>query len=406
MRRAMSFLLTIALLPVLAVVSPSSSAASVARSERDVVPHLGYATFEHPGVLESGSQLDLARAKVRAGKEPWKSAYAQMRRSSYASLTWITYPRADVDCGSRSVPDHGCRDETNAAMGAYTDALIWYVGGDHRYAAKAIQHMDRWARVIRTHTNKNARLQTGWAGDMWARAAEIMRYSGAGWSSASIQRVAGMLRTVYLPTLLKGALTANGNWELIMTDAAIGISVFNNDHTSFDRAIALWRRRVPAYFYLTSDGPLPDSPGGAIRGRAAIVKYWQGQSRFVNGLSQETCRDFVHAGWGLDAATHTAETARIQGVDLYGEERDRLTKAMEFHAKYQNGAKVPAWLCGGKLNLGLGDVLEVGYNEYHNRLGIPLPQSKILIDRSRPSGADYFLAWESLTHAAGRLLLP
>jgi hypothetical protein len=163
---------------------------------------------------------------------------------------------------------------------------------------------------------------------------------------------------------------------------------------------------VPAYFYLTSDGPLPDSPGGAIKGRAAIVKYWQGQSRFVNGLSQETCRDFLHAGWGLDAATHTAETARIQGVDLYGEERERLTMAMEFHAKYQNGAKVPAWLCGGKLNLGLGDVLEVGYNEYHNRLGIPLPQSKILIDRSRPSGADYFLAWESLTHSAGRLLLP
>lgn len=359
------------------------------------------AAFKHPGVLVSGGQLDLMRQQVKAGVQPRKSAYAAMRTSSYAALSWQPKPRANVECGSSSNPNHGCSDERNDALAAYTDALIWYVSRDQRYAAKAIQIMDAWSGTIKRHTNSNAPLQTGWAGAGWSRAAEIIRYSGAGWPAARVSRFAGMLRAVYLPAVLKGATTKNGNWELIMTDAALGIAVFLDDRTAFDTAVATWRRRVPAYVYLPSDGPLPRSPGGGITGRAKLVKYWQGQSTFAAGLTQETCRDFGHTGWGLGAAIHGAETARIQGVDLYGAEKPRLTAALEFQSKYELGAAPPAWLCGGKVKRGLGPVLEVGYNAYHNRLGTKLPLTAALVAKGRPAGASYFLAWETLTHAAG-----
>jgi hypothetical protein len=77
---------------------------------------------------------------------------------------------------------------------------------------------------------------------------------------------------------------------------------------------------VPAYFYLTSDGELPHvPPGGTKVDKTALTKLWYDQSRFVDGLAQETCRDFGHTQYGLAAMINAAETARQQGVDLYGE---------------------------------------------------------------------------------------
>ena len=39
-----------------------------------------------------------------------------------------------------------------------------------------------------------------------------------------------------------------------MAEAIAAISVFCEDTASFAQALKLWRRRVPAYFYLTIDG--------------------------------------------------------------------------------------------------------------------------------------------------------
>jgi hypothetical protein len=44
----------------------------------------------------------------------------------------------------------------------------------------------------------------------------------------------------------------------------------------------------------------------------------------VNGVSQETCRDFGHLSYGLASTFNVAETALIQGVDLYTPNADRL----------------------------------------------------------------------------------
>ncbi len=36
-----------------------------------------------------------------------------------------------------------------------------------------------------------------------------------------------------------------------MIDAILGIAVFTDNRTLFDKGIAMWRARVPAYFYLS-----------------------------------------------------------------------------------------------------------------------------------------------------------
>ncbi|GAA4973812.1 alginate lyase family protein [Streptomyces hyderabadensis] len=322
-----------------------------------------------------------------------------MMASRYADLNRTPKPRAVVECGSYSNPNYGCTDEREDAIAAYTNALAWYFTRDERYARKSIELMDAWSAVLRDHTNSNAPLQTGWAGSSWPKAAEIIKYTYDGtWANSG--RFATMLRDVYLPEITNGS-NSNGNWELTMMEAAVGISVFLEDRTSYDKAMARFRTRTAAYVYLNSDGELPKTvPSQHLDTRDKIVKYWQGQSTFVTGLTQETCRDFTHTGYGISSISHVAETSRIQGQDLYGTDvGERLRHALGFQAKYQQGAAVPSWLCGGEVDLGLGPVTEVGYNALHNRLGFAMDNTEALTERTRPSGTNnLFVAWETLTH--------
>ncbi|MFD8567435.1 alginate lyase family protein [Streptomyces sp. NPDC059639] len=357
-------------------------------------------TFAHPGVTVSKGQLDFAKAKVDAGAQPWKGAFDQMMASKYADLNRTPKPRATVECGSYSNPNYGCTDEREDAIAAYTDALAWYFTRDERYAKKSIALMDAWSGTVKDHTNSNAPLQTGWAGSSWPKAAEIIKYTySGGWANES--RFKTMLRDVYLPEVINGS-NSNGNWELSMMEAAVGISVFLEDKTSYDKAMAKFRTRTAAYVYLSSDGALPKTvPSQNLDTKAKIVGYWQGQSTFVTGLTQETCRDFTHTGYGISAISHIAETSRIQGQDLYGTDvGERLRQALGFQSRYELGEAPPASLCGGSVNRGLGPVTEVGYNALHTRLGTAMTNTQKLTEQQRPAGSNnLFVAWETLTHA-------
>ena len=126
-----------------------------------------------------------------------------------------------------------------------------------------------------------------------------------------------MLTTQYLPSLVKGS-GENGNKELSMSEALINVGVFNDDRDTFDRGVKMWRGRAPAYIYLTTDGPTPlkaanydDMPFWGNKGLTTPL---------VDGLLQESVRDSQHANLGLSAMVNAAETARQQGLDLYGEQ--------------------------------------------------------------------------------------
>jgi hypothetical protein len=388
--------LTVAVLSALLTLSGAQVVTAAPVPEGNVAP----ATFTHPGVLVSRPQLEFMRTKVLANAQPWKSAYDQMMASKYASLTRTPKPRAVVECGSYSNPNNGCTEEREDAIAAYTLSLAWYVTKDARYATKAIQVMDAWSPVLKDHTNSNARLQTAWAGSSWPKAAEIIRYTYTGWPAANVTRFATMLRTAYLPEIQAGAASTNGNWELSMMEASIGIAVFLEDKAAYDKAVSIFRTRLPAYVYLVSDGALPKPPpGSGIDTRAEIISYWQGQSTFQDGVSQETCRDFTHTGYGLAAAAHIAETARHQGQDLWGENQDRMRHAYGLHTRYQL-EPMPSWLCGGTRDQNLGPTTEVAFNALNTRLGITMANTQRYTEQQRPQGTDnLFIAWETLTHA-------
>jgi hypothetical protein len=104
---------------------------------------------------------------------------------------------------------------------------------------------------------------------------------------------------------------------------------------------------------------------------------------------------------------HAAETARIQGVDLYSEQATRITAALELHAQYLGSAPPPSPCSGPLVAVTPDPTWEIGYNEYANRLGDALPNTEALIQIIRPTGADHHMDWETLTHAeVGSVGLP
>lgn len=135
----------------------------------------------------------------------------------------------------------------------------------------------------------------------------------------------------------------------------MNIAVFTESPDTWDAAMDRFLDRVPAYIYMTSDGPYPVAPPGSGYTESQVVAYWFDQPSFeADGLMQETCRDLEHSGYGIASISHVAETALIQGIDLY--ETDvgaRLRSAMEFHTPFGLGQEVPSWLCNGTLNLSL-----------------------------------------------------
>ena len=143
-----------------------------------------------------------------------------------------------------------------------------------------------------------------------------------------------------------------------MMEAAIGISVFLEDGASYDTAMTKFLGRVPAYIYLKSDGALPKAAPGSpqVGDTAKLIKYWQNQNIFQeDGISQETCRDLTHTGYGLASIAHVAEISRQQGRDLYLEDTGRRLQAgLEFHSNFELGGAIPQWVCNGTLHLGLG----------------------------------------------------
>ena len=380
---------------------PTDDTSNPAYAHVDVTKQAGPSGFVHPGVLVNRAQLEEMKRRVAAGVEPQKSAFEALRASKWGARDYTPHPWATVECGSNSNPNLGCKDEQGDSEAAYAQALAWAITGDATYARNAIAIMNAWsAKLTGGHTNANAQVQASWTGDVWPRAAEIIRYTYKGWPQAEIERFENMLTTQFLPSLIHGTCE-NGNKELTMSEALINIGVFTDNRTVFEHGVKMWRGRAPAYIYLASDGAKPIEPPGcgpAIWGNKGFTPA------FVEGLLQETARDSGHANLALAGMVDAAETARQQGMDLYGEQGKRIMAALEFQAQYlaPNHAQPPE-----HLEFHLHPTWEIAYNHFHGRLGFALPKMSAVIPTNRPTGVNHHMNWETLTHAGmGSIGLP
>ena len=127
------------------------------------------------------------------------------------------------------------------AFAAYTHAVLWAATKDERHAELAMRIMDGWAAAWTKPVDLEWGLQVAWAAAVWPRAAEIIRHAHGGWEGATA--FGYFLRDLMLPLVDEGAST-NGNIGLVMTEAAVAISV-DGGRTFSEQSVVL-AESVPA----------------------------------------------------------------------------------------------------------------------------------------------------------------
>ena len=186
-----------------------------------------------------------------------------------------------------------------------------------------------------------------------------------------------MLKRTVIPTIYNGSKN-NGNWELSMIEAMMGVAVFTEDLSLLQHAQNMWKERIPAYFYSFSlDGNKP-APFPVNR---ATSNGWNGQLIFdatTDGVLQETCSDFQHAEMGFSAAINAAETDYIQqsySAALYNasDSAQRIITGANVLSGLEQAASTtaPMNFCtgrDGKLVLEGIATFAMAYNHYHNRM--------------------------------------
>jgi hypothetical protein len=349
-------------------------------------------TFVHPGALNSATELDFVKNRNRAGAQPWAGEVERLKASAYATRG----PHAMRHVNSTTADAEVARDDV---ISAYAQALLWSFTGEPVYAERSLAILDVWSGLEGfTAGTQQDRLLAGWLGAVLAPAAEIMR-GHREWSTARTARLAAMFRRAFYPQL-EPASTWNGNVDLTQIDALLAIAVFNEGEPLFRRGLERLRVRSVAYIYLATDGPLPAAIAGDGGDRR---KFWFNPVSWVDGLTQETGRDNGHhSQFGLGSALHAAETAWHQGVDVYAEHQARYVAAMELLAGQLLAGSMRGVSPNDIPTPDRYDTWEVGYNHYHNRCGLDLPNTRRLLEeqiRPRAARASWNLVFETLTHA-------
>ncbi|HEY8750116.1 MAG TPA: alginate lyase family protein [Tepidisphaeraceae bacterium] len=327
--------------------------------------------FVHPGLLNSREDLARMKAAVAARDQPLFSGYEVFQQHVESQATYAMKGPRDVV--GRGTNWNGARQgiydaDANAA---YQCAIMWCITGDKAYAEKSKQILNAWSATLKTIGGRDAVLGAGLGPFKMANAAEIIRYSDAGWTDADIRQTEKCFKEAIYPVIRDFAPFANGNWDTAAIKTVIAIGVFCNDRNIYERGLR---------YYV--NGP----------GNGRLTHYVIDET----GQCQETGRDSQHSQLGLAHLGDAAQVAWNQGLDLYGYADNRLLKAFEYAAKYNLGGPVPfqEWMdrtgdnhyariaAPGRLRA----VYEEIYNHYANVMGMSAPYTQKAAEKLRPEG--------------------
>jgi parallel beta-helix repeat protein len=313
-------------------------------------------TFQHPGINQKANDLALMKSLVLSGKQPYKDAFTRLKAETDAAYTPKAHTR--VMRGPYGKPNIGGEDLRISANMAYSNALLWYITGEKKYADKSIEIINTWTPVVWDFDFNDAKLIAALTGSVWCNAAEILKQTPSGWKEADVAAFRKMLMTVYYPLLRFYFPTANGNWNGGIIQTILAISIFMDDRNMFNNAI---------------DNFLHSSANGSI------FKYI-----YPNGQCQESPRDQGHVQMGLGLFAGAAQIAFTQGVDLFTIGENRIAKGFEFTGSFMLG-KEPHCYCvvSPAKRESLRDDYEYVYQHYKS-IGIAVPWTQKVADSIRP----------------------
>lgn len=313
--------------------------------------------FAHPGMAQSQEDLDFMRENALKGVEPWKTAFANLKKQ--ATLDFTVQPVSFISEGPYGENSVGGKEFGQSANAVYRFAVMWYITRDKAYAEKAIEILSAWSYKLRSFDANNAKLNVGLNGYYILNAAEILKYSYPDWKQKDLDQFKRMVMTVFYPTIKDFFTEANGNWDASMISTMMCIGIFVDDVTIFNRAVERFYWGI---------------------GNSGITKYV-----YPGGQCQEATRDWGHVQLGIGEFAKAAQTALTQGLDFYSVAQDRLAYTFEQNSQMFLGRDLDIYGVLSKRDLDkYKDIYESIYDYYTSFRGIELPNTKEIMLKARP----------------------
>ena len=322
--------------------------------------------FVHPGMAQSGEDLEYMKEMITKGVEPWKTAFENLKKETNPDFK--TQAVSYVSVGPYGANSIGGREFSESATAACNLALMWYITKDKVYAGKAIDILNAWSYKLKSFDGNNAKLNVGLSGYYYLNAAEILNCTDSGWEEKDREQFRRMALTVFYPTIEDFFTEANGNWDASIISIMFCIAVFTDNQDIFNRALERFYR-----------GP----------GNSGITKYI-----YPGGQCQEATRDWGHVQLGIGEFAKAAQTAYNQGIDLYSVAEDRLAQGFEKTAKMMLEKNIDIYGVLSKRDTEkYRDIYEAIYDYYRNVRGIDLPYTgEVIAKHTRPGSSAGFLS--------------
>jgi len=347
-----------------------------------------YAPFLHPGALHTQADFDRMKAKIAAGAQPWQTSYDWLAASPHAQTNWNPYNVDYINRGGEGA-DNYTRSQMDA-QAIYHLALRWKLTGNTAYADRAVLIANVWSDLIGISGDSNASLAAGICGYLFATGGEILS-TYPGWPAAEKQAYKDMMMRVFYPGnadfLWRHHGTPNSkggnthyrlNWDTANMASMAAIGILCDNKAVYQQAVDYFK----------------NGAGNSRAERAAWYIHPDGTAQ-----TEESGRDQPHNKGGWYAMALLCQMAWNQGDDLFGYDNNRVLRAYEYNAKYNNGTDVP-WVFHRNASLSYTETLsdagrnpggytsyEIIYNHYANVKGIAAPWNKIGMNVIRPEGA-------------------
>ena len=278
------------------------------------------------GVLFSNA--DLAQLKGNITKEPWLTGYNALKNDYRSRLNYSM--RGPFQNVTRSPNLNNSAWQTD--MVAIHHLTFMYVfTDDSAYARKATDILDAWARINTSWGGNESMLDIGDYVPYVVPAADILRRTFPGWSTANSANVEKYFRDVLYPHSWVPHPLRDHNKGAIQLQIAIGIAAYLKDPVRLQQSIEVYRMDA----------------GGGLR------------NSLPNGEVGDTGRD-DHWWVQIQALGWSAEVAWKQGVDLFAELDNRLLAMAELYHRYsQSPAGTIPFIPFG------------GYSAYYTNWGVP-----------------------------------
>jgi hypothetical protein len=192
---------------------------------------------------------------------------------------------------------------------------MWYITRDQGHWDTATSILDAWGTNLTDIIGTDTPLLVGLEGDMFANAAEIMRWEG-NWveAGARFSGASGFSNQLYWLFAKQSINIGQANYGMASIKALLSFAVYLDDVTLYNYAL-----------YMYKNDPCAGLPGNFKKG---------------TGQGAEAGRDQGHARDGIAWAAQAARVIQSQGRDVYGLYDNLLLKGAEYVARYNLGEKV------------------------------------------------------------------